>query len=236
MSAIIYHGDCLEVMCSMPGQSVDAVITDPPFAMAGGISNGATSSADSQFFEYWLADVAKHLVRIIRPAGCMAMWCDWRTVGVIDRAFAKASQRYEPWYVSQVLVHDREMIGMGSPFRNQCDWIAVLRGRKTDFGGRIPKNTPNLFRAYSYYGKHANHPAEKTVEVAGKIVEWCSPPGGLILDPFCGSGTTGVAAVLAGRRFVGIERDEAFAETSRKRLEDTTPQGSLLDDVTGGAA
>lgn len=214
----IIFGDCLDVLPTIENNSFDAVVTDPPFAIAGGLSNGMTSISDTQFFEYWFSDVAKELIRVIKPEGCMFLWCDWRTVSVLDRAFAKASERYSPWWVSQVITHDRKMIGMGSPFRNQCDWIAVLRGKKTDFGQRIPKNTPNVFQEYSYYGKHDHHPAEKTVSAARRLMEWSAPEGGIILDPFCGSATTCVAAREAKRRFVGIERDEEYFSVGKKRL------------------
>ena len=214
----VLHGDCLEVLPRIPESSVDAVVTDPPFAITGGLSNGMTSRNDTQFFEHWFADVARELIRVTKPEGCMFLWCDWRTVNVMDRAFARASERYSPWWVSQVIVHDRDMIGMGAPFRNQCDWIAVVRGQKTDWGERIPKTTPNIFREYSYYGKHANHPAEKTESAARRLVEWAAPEGGVILDPFAGSSTTCVAAREARRRWIGIEREEEHVETSNKRL------------------
>ena len=198
----VIHGDCLEVLPRIPESSIDAVVTDPPFAITGGLSNGMTSRNDTQFFEHWFADVARELIRVTKPEGCMFLWCDWRTVNVIDRAFARASERYVPWWVSQVIVHDRDMIGMGAPFRNQCDWIAVVRGQKTDWGERIPKTTPNIFREYSYYGKHENHPAEKTVSAARRLVEWAAPEGGVILDPFAGSSTTCVAAREARRMWI----------------------------------
>ena len=152
----------------------------------------------------------------------MFVWCDWRTAGLIDSAFAKASEKYTPWWVSQVLIHNRDMLGMGAPFRNQCDWIALIRGKKTDWCGRIPNTTPNIFTEYSYYGKHENHPAEKLVSVARRLVEWAAPEGGVILDPFAGSSTTCVAAREARRRWIGIERDEEHVNTSKGRMAEGT--------------
>jgi site-specific DNA-methyltransferase (adenine-specific) len=225
----IIFGDCLDVLPRIPAACVDAVVTDPPFAITGGLSNGMTSRRDTQFFGHWFADVARELIRVTSPFGCMFFWCDWRTVSVIDSAFAKVSDQYSPWWVTQVLVHDREMIGMGSPFRNQCDWIAVVRGKKTKWGNRIPKTTPNVFRQYSYYGKHANHPSEKTVSAARLLVEWASSAGDVILDPFCGSATTCFAAREAGRRWIGIEREEDYVAVGNARLS----VGAPLDNLDG---
>lgn len=224
-NATLYQGDCLEILPTLSG--IDAVVTDPPFAVTGGLSNGMTSRNDTQFFEHWLADVAKEMIRVTKPEGCMFFWCDWRTVGSIDRSFAKASERYVPWWVSQVIVHDRQMVGMGSPFRNQCDWIALVRGKKTNFNERIPKTTPNIFGEYSYYGKHEHHPAEKTVTAAARIVKWASDKGGVILDPFMGSGSTGKAALLEGFRFIGIELEPRYFDIACKRIEDAQRQGQL---------
>ena len=216
---MLYHADCLELLETAPDAWVDAIVTDPPFAMTGGISNGVTAASDSQFFEHWLVDVLKQCIRVVKPEGCMFFWCDWRTAAVLDRALARASIRYEPWSLSQMIVHDREMIGMGKPFRNQCDWIAVVRGLRTDWKDRVPNNTPNIFREYSYYGKHDNHPSEKTVTAAERLVKWAAEPGGTVLDPFCGSATTLVACKHTGRFGVGIERDETHVATAKRRCE-----------------
>jgi len=217
-------------MPTLADKSIDAVVTDPPFALTGGLSNGMTSRTDVQFFEYWFSDVARQLIRVIKPEGCMFVWCDWRTVHVIDSAFAKASERYVPWWVSQVIVHNREMIGMGRPFRNQCDWIAIIRGKKTAWGNRIPNSTPNIFSEYSYYGKHDNHPAEKTETAVQRIVEWASNEGDTVLDPFAGSGTTGVACLNTGRKFILIEKDAGYCEIIRNRIAEHEP---LLQAVNG---
>ena len=68
---VLYDGDCLSVMEDILDNSVDCVVTDPPFAMAGGVSNGMTARVDSQFFEHWMTDVCKHLIRITKGSGCM---------------------------------------------------------------------------------------------------------------------------------------------------------------------
>jgi site-specific DNA-methyltransferase (adenine-specific) len=224
----VEEGDCLELLQALPRESVDAVVSDPPFAFAGGISNGLSARADAQFFEHWLVDLFRQLYRVSKPEAAWFLWADWRTAPVYDAALARAApDMHSGRYVSQVIIHDREMVGMGSPFRNQTDWIALVRGPATDFKARIPKDQPNIIRSYWYYGKHEHHPAEKDPQVARKLVEWVTDPGGLVLDPFTGSGTTGIGALAAGRRFIGMERDPAHVATARRRLEEV-PTGQQV--------
>lgn len=222
----LYHGDCLETLQGV--HAVDAVVSDPPFTFAGGPSNGMGSAADNQFFRYWLIDVFKALHLCSKGSAPWFLWCDWRTASVYDEALSKAGDRYDRRRVSQVLIHDREMVGMGSPFRNQLDWIAVIRGKGTDFGDRIPKNQPNIHREYWYYGKHEYHDAEKSPSFTAQLVNWASDKGGIVLDCFFGSGTTGIACERFGRKWIGIEKEEGICEVAAKRIDAEVKQGRLF--------
>jgi site-specific DNA-methyltransferase (adenine-specific) len=223
----LYLGDCLDVLPTL-GQ-VDALVTDPPFTFAGGISNGRSSIADDQFFLYWWKDICKELDRVLRQDGEGFIWCDWRTAPTIAKGF-NLGQVYS-WRVSQMLYHYREMPGQGTPFRNSVDMLAYCRGEKSK-GNRIPNTTHNWISKYWYYGKHANHPAEKDPEIAGQLLKWCSDDGMTAVDPFMGSGTTGVACVKTGRKFVGIEIDPTYFDIACKRIEAATLQLRLpLEDA-----
>lgn len=67
--------------------------------------------------------------------------------------------------------------------------------------------------------RHGNHPTQKPYELLRRVIELCTKENDLVLDPFCGSGTTGVACVLSGRRFVGIDLEEAYVDLTKKRIE-----------------
>jgi site-specific DNA-methyltransferase (adenine-specific) len=233
--ATLYCGDCLEVLKSLPECCVDAVVSDPPFAFAGGLSNGFASRVDSQFFEFWLAEVFRQLHRVSAPTAPWFLWCDWRTASIYDEVLDKsADDYYDKRRVTQVVVHDRDMVGMGSPFRNQTDWIAVIRGKKTVFRD-IPKDQPNVIRSYWYYGKHENHPAEKDPEIAKKFVEWACGPFLTVIDPFAGGGTTGIACAKTNRKFIGIEKDPAHFATAVRRITEAAAP-NLLTGIDGTSA
>jgi site-specific DNA-methyltransferase (adenine-specific) len=212
----LYQGDALDVLRTLPDASVHAVVTDPPFAFAGGISNGRTSHADGQFFLHWWKDVCRQLIRVLRTDGEGFVWCDWKTAALFADGLA-AVQPYGGWRAAQMLYHYREMPGMGKPFRSSVDMIQYWRGPKST-GERIPNTTHNFVSRYWYYGKHDNHPAEKSPSVAAQLVEWCTHSGQVVLDPFAGSGTTLVAARDLGRRAIGVEMDAGYCETIVGRL------------------
>lgn len=223
---VIYHGDCLSWFAQAGVHSCRALVTDPPFAFAGGASNGRISLASNQFFLHWWRDVAVGLERVLAPDGEGFLWCDWRSAAVFEAGFQQDQKA--TWRIAQLLYHYREMPGQGTPFRSSVDMIAYLRGPKST-GSRIANATHNWFSSYWYYGKHKHHPAEKNPGVAEKLLHWCSDDGDVVLDPFMGSGTTLVAAKNLGRKSIGIEIEERYCEIAAERLS----QG-VLD--LGGAA
>jgi len=220
----LYLGDCLDILPTLEAGSVDAVITDPPFAFAGSASNGRASMVDGQFFAYWWKDVARELNRIAKADGEGFLWCDWRSALIFANGFSQP-QTYT-WRVASMLYHYREMVGMGRPFRSTVDMIAYLRGPKST-GRRIENTTENLVSKYWYYGKHPYHEAEKDAELTATLAGWCSDEGDTILDPFMGSGTTGVACVKTGRNFIGIEIDPDYFAIAEKRIAEAQMQPRL---------
>jgi DNA modification methylase len=205
-------------MKQIPSGSIAAIVTDPPFAFAGGLSNGMSSSVDSQFFSHWWRAVCDELARILAPDADGFIWCDWRTAPIIAAGFAPRKQTYDFFKLSQMLFHYREMPGMGRPFRSSVDMIAYIKGPKSK-SSRIPATTHNFVSKYWYYGKHEHHPAEKDVEICKTLLGWCSDAGQLVIDPFAGSGTAAIAAHELGRCFIAIELEQVHFLTACRRLD-----------------
>ena len=110
--------------------------------------------------------------------------------------------------VTQCLVWDRASLGLGSPFRASHELIAFMRAPNFEWRGH--KDVRNVLRFRWPYGAHPNHPAEKPVKLLEFLVTRTIPLGGLVFDPFCGSGSTLVAAKNLGRRAIGIEIEERY--------------------------
>jgi DNA modification methylase len=73
------------------------------------------------------------------------------------------------------------------------------------------------------------HPTQKPVSVISSLVGWTTNEGDIVLDCFLGSGTTGVAAIQSGRKFIGIEKEEEYFDIACKRIEQTVAQGQLFE-------
>lgn len=214
----IYHGDCLEIMPLMKAGSMDALLTDPPYTAAGGSTNGRTNGADNQFFSFWMRSVLAEVRRVLSPAACGFLFCDWRTIGLLADAMRPAGERQTApsWTVQQALVWDREHIGLGSPFRNSFEMIAFARGPK--WSSELRKDIPTVIRHRFPYGAHPHHGAEKPIGLCEMLLSWALPGGGALFDPFCGSGTAAMAAARRGCRYVGIEIEERYCEVAAERL------------------
>jgi site-specific DNA-methyltransferase (adenine-specific) len=97
--------------------------------------------------------------------------------------------------------------------------LAVYNDRRANPRGRVPSNVWRISRVCGTYNERLpGFPTHLPLELLRRVVRTASDPGDLVVDPFSGSATTGVACVESGRRYLGIELREPFAEASRRRL------------------
>jgi site-specific DNA-methyltransferase (adenine-specific) len=221
----IYHGDVTE--CSLPVMRADVLLTDPPYSRAGALSSGrsnaalmaAESAGSDQFWVFWFKSVASRVLPLVKESGCGFIFSDYRTLHLVERSVAAAGCG---WHMSQGLVWDRASMGMGTPFRASHELIGFCRGAHFKWTGR--RDLVNVLRFPWTYAAHEHHPAEKPVDLLGFLITQTTKVGDLVFDPFCGSGSTLVAAQARGRKAVGIEADEQYCEIAARRLL----QGSLF--------
>lgn len=215
----LFNADMLEVTVPFV---TSVFVTDPPYSRAGAVHTGRSTTAGTasdaagsdQFWLYWFRHVARKIGEYTRPIGCGFVFCDYRTVNLIERAFESAGCG---WSVTQCLVWDRDGMGLGSPFRASHELIAFVRGPDFKWTGR--KDIRNVIRYPWQYGAHPNHPAEKPVGLIRQLLEWvATSEWDTVFDPFAGSGPTLLAAKDLGLRAVGIEAVEEHCATAVSRL------------------
>lgn len=229
-------GDNAEVLPTLADKSVAHVITDPPYsekvhkAARSGAMVAEPGKGEAAYFrttDLGFAHLAPELRSFIaREIGRLAarwslVFCDVEGSG----AWAEDIQAYGTNYVR---TGAWVKIGCTPQFtgdRPATGFEAIVIGHRAK-AGRYRWNGGGTHAVWSYpivldRGGHQNrvHTTQKPLDLMLRLVELFTDPGEIILDPFCGSGTTGVAALRLGRRFIGIERDETYAAAAIARLE-----------------
>lgn len=221
MSAEIIHGDCLDVLRGMPDASVDAIVTDPPYKLSQEYGNGA--DADNLLAVSGIWPVAREMWRVAKPGSVCAMFYDSRILPLALVAMQDAQWKY---------LRNLTLYRRWGNAHNLHGWMStsdfvllfVKPGAKPTFHGKLQHD---VYVKASPEPESFGHPAQKPREFVQHIVDNITPPHGVVLDPYLGSGTTAVAAREAGRRFIGIEREAAYVEIARKRIADAQAQLTL---------
>lgn len=228
--ATLFLGDTLEALSEIGG--ADSIITDPPYC-SGSVSEASRSAAKGQGLRsetitklgwfvgdnmgtaglvFLLRAVAFEATRLIPATGSMLTFCDWRMVPNIGPAIESAGLRYQ-----NLIVWDKGAMGLGAGFRAQHELILHHTNGSPRY---FDKATSNVIVSRRVHKSEREHQTQKPADLMERLIRVVTPPGGTVLDPFMGSGSTGVAAIRSGRSFIGIERDEGHFETARKRLAD----------------
>jgi site-specific DNA-methyltransferase (adenine-specific) len=222
----LYLGDCLEVMEEMTPGSVAAVCTDPPYSSGGRRENSRSlrksmlrSEADddwirgdamsTQGFIWLMRQCGLQWRRILAPGGHALSFIDWRMAANLAAALESADLRQHP-----TLVWDKAAFGMGTIFRNQHEFIVHMSAGNPSDPQR--RDVGNVLRFPAVRG--GVHPTEKPVPLLHTLLSVVTPPGGVVLDPFAGAGSTLMAARDLDRPAIGIESDERWCEQAARRL------------------
>jgi site-specific DNA-methyltransferase (adenine-specific) len=253
--AVLHHGDCLAVLPTLADGSVDCILTDPPYSSGGafrgdrlmattekctgwsrnpdGSSRPPTRSSpaftgdtrDQRGYAYWCAMWLSECRRITRAGGMLLMFTDWRQLPTTTDAIQAGG-----WVWRGIVVWDK---GIGRPnkgrFRNHVEYVVWGSNGPID-GEENPIYPSSIFRHAPPPPGERQHLTEKPVELLVDLLAIC-PPGGTVLDPFMGSGTTGVACIQTGRRFIGIELDSAYFAVAKRRIEEADGKGGLFEKV-----
>jgi site-specific DNA-methyltransferase (adenine-specific) len=225
-SVTLYHGDCIEIMAELGDGTVDAVLTDPPYSSGGRRENARslrksmTRTVDdddwirgdgmsTNGFTYLLRLCGIQWRRILVPGGHALAFIDWRMAPALAAALETADLRQHP-----VLVWNKGRIGMGAVFRNQHEF--VLHFTSGNPGAPQRRDVGNVLTFPPV--RDGEHPTEKPEPLLRTLLSVVAPKGGLILDPFAGSGSGLAAAQSLGIRAIGVEADERYCEVIAKRF------------------
>lgn len=212
MQVELMQGDCLELMKAIPDASIDMVLTDIPYGAVSRSSNGLRN-LDKGVADVETFSLESFLPQVDRVAkGSVLIFCGKEQFSPIYRYFAtrKGSVRAIVWEKTNP-----------SPMNGQHLYLsgvelAVWFKKKGATFNAFCKNT--VFRTPA--GRNRFHPTEKNLNLITELLLDNTAEGGTVLDPCMGSGTTGIACVNTGRRFIGIELDPGFFEIAKARIFD----------------
>jgi len=234
MNAHLHHGEALAFLATLPNVSVDAVITDPPYS-SGGFTRGdrmgdivskyvrieqgnevdfAGDNRDQRAYGYWLTLWLSECLRLTMPGGTCLLFTDWRQLPMTTDALQAGGWIWRgivPW-------HKPASRPTSGRFTASCEFVVWGSRGGMPVEGNV---LPGFYQASA--PRDREHITQKPLDVMRKLVQ-IVPKGGTVLDPFMGSGTTGVAAVLEGRQFVGSEMTDHYFEVARRRIS-TSEQG-----------
>ena len=257
MTFTIHHGDCIDVMRTLPPESIDAVVTSPPYEMQRAASYGGVPEVR---YPSWTVAWMSEVWRLLKPDGSVIINISPHVSGGVLADYVLRSRlalRDAGWAeLGELVWHKTDAMPTGHADRPRRSWESLLwygkhgRAYSNAKANGWPTLRPTEVRKYGQHTRRADwhhydggsaktptitrcsdvltlakgsestgHPAPFPVA----LPEWCGrlicPHGGTILDPFSGSGSTGVACIRNGWAYIGIEGQAEYVEASRLRLE-----------------
>lgn len=236
---IIYNKDCIDAMKEIKSKSIDLVLTDPPYNLGLFMQNRATNLKamrknffgaagwDNLEFDEWQKDMDSlfsELARIIRERGSVIMFMSIIKVETI----ISLAERHGFYYKTTGIWHKRNPMprNMNLHFINSTEaWIYFTYKKHTGTFNNEGKAIHDFFETpVTPLGekKYGKHPTQKPVQLLENFVTLLTNENDTVFDPFCGSGSSGVAALLHGRRFIGSEINEEYYRITLQRLKQVT--------------
>jgi site-specific DNA-methyltransferase (adenine-specific) len=255
-SFTIYHGDCRKILHGIPNNSVDTIFADPPYFLSnGGISvhsgkqvcvdkgdwdKGGTPEYIYEFNRQWLALCRTKL----RDNGTIWISGTHHNIYIVMRCLQELGykvlntitwQKTDPPpnlscryfnFSTELIIWARKTLK--KPHKFNYETMKLLNG------GRQMTDVWRIPAVGLWEKQQGKHPTQKPLRLLYRILLASTNEGDTILDPFSGSGTTGIAANLLGRKYIGIEQDEQFCELSLRRrqaLDDDKMRQKLFDKM-----
>jgi site-specific DNA-methyltransferase (adenine-specific) len=200
-------GDCIDVMDYMPAGCVDFILTDPPYLVRYRDRWGRSIANDND--DAWLAPAFRAMHRVLRDNALCVSFYGWTRADAFLAAARAAGFR-----VSGHIVFRKRYASAARFLRYEHEQAYLFAKGDPPLPASPP---PDVIDGWRYTGNRL-HPTQKPVSVLTPLIEAFTAPDAVVFDPFCGSGSTLVAARRVNRRFIGIELDPDHHRTAVQRL------------------
>ncbi len=230
---MIIQNDCFEVLKQIPDNSIDLILTDPPY-------NLAQYSTGNMYFD-WRADrnndiekwdlvdlqpsdLLNEFKRILSPKGNIFIFCSYNLIGDYHKVFDPEFDTFQfmVWHKTNPVPNFRK-----TSFLNSCELIVSCWNKGHTWNFTAQNDMHNFIESGICMGKERIkgedgknlHPTQKPISILEKIIKIASNDGDIILDCFNGVGSTGEAALKLNRRYLGIEIDNKYVAATQNRLK-----------------
>lgn len=240
----IFNEDALAGLVRIPDASIDLILTDPPYGLGKDYGNDSDKQAAAEYLtwtERWIDAVLPKL----KPTGSLYLFLTWRyspevfvmlkqrmmmlneiiwdrrvpSMGGSIRSFTSVHDTIGFFAKEKGYYFDLDAVRVPyDAVTKKARSRAIFVGAKWLELGYNPKDLWSVSRLHKENPERANHPTQKPLEIIERMVLASCPPGGIVLDPFMGSGTTAIAARRCGRNFVGFELNPEYCEIISQRL------------------
>ena len=223
----LYNDDCIKKFATMPRNKVDAIITDPPYNISRDNNFKTMGRAGIDFGEwdkdFDLVDWIKYCEPVLKKGGNIVIFNSWKNMSFIVDELEKNNFEVKDlirWEKTNPMPRNRDRRFITD--YEVAVW-AVKKGGKWTFN-RLSETyeRPEIVCGVTSKKEKIDggHPTQKPVEVMEWLIKRLSNENDIILDPFMGSGSTGVACKNTNRKFIGIELDKDYYNMAMKRLGD----------------
>ncbi len=241
----LYNMDCIEKLRSLENESIDLIVTDPPYNLGNFMKNrqvGIKRMRDNFFahagwddFEYeeWVENMdlfLQHSNRILKKKGALVVFMSLIKIETL----VKLAEKHNLYYKTTGVWHKLNPMprNMNLHFVNSIEgWVYFVSKGKTGTFNNCDKVLHDFVESGITPKREKRcgaHPTQKPEKIISHFVETLSNPNEIVLDPFMGSGTTGVAAIRNNRKFIGIELSEEYYKISKERIEEVLEEESAI--------
>ncbi|HHT9115570.1 MAG: site-specific DNA-methyltransferase [Planctomycetes bacterium] len=250
-SVKLLKGDCITILNQARENSVDMIFADPPYFLSNGgitchagrmvsVNKGKWDKSrgvkeNHQFTFDWL----RACQRVLKPDG--TIWVSGTTHIIYSVGFAMQELGYKilndiVWYKRNAppnlscryFTHSTEIVLWAAKNEKSKHYFDYQLMKKFNNGKQM-RNLWQISAPPAEEKKFGKHPTQKPVELLTRIILASTKENNLVLDPFCGSSTTGVTSILLNRKYVGIDFEEEYLHLSKKRIEDVTRKSPLFE-------
>lgn len=227
----LIQGDCMELLKNIPDQSIDLILCDPPYNLSqystGNMKFDWRSEINNDVAEWDLKELAPidfrtEFKRILAPSGNIFIFTSYNMLGKWHEAFDPAFDTFQfmVWHKTNPVPSIRK-----TSFLNSCELIICMWNRGHTWNFTRQNEMHNFIEHPICLGrerlKSPKHPTQKPLGVIKHIINLASQKNDIVLDPFMGVASTGVAARELGRRFLGFEIDKEYFKAGVMRMEES---------------